>query len=213
VTHFAQVPDSLITASRDAELLVLGLPNHGATTGPVLGSVALDVSAHALCPCVVVRGDSTQQPGPDCPIVVGVDGSPGSDAAVRYAARVAAETEAPLHLIAAYRTQPSRSWSGALRANARGRGEVNLRARARQAAKELTRAARRLGLELYPGLKVTEQVLEGSTVPVLITAAHRAALLVVGSRGLGGFAGRMLGSVSNGAIHDAPCPVAILRGG
>jgi nucleotide-binding universal stress UspA family protein len=54
-------------------------------------------------------------------------------------------------------------------------------------------------------------VIEGSAVQVLLDAARDADLLVVGSRGHGGFAGLLLGSVSAQLVHHAPCPVLVVR--
>lgn len=66
--------------------------------------------------------------------------------------------------------------------------------------------------ELHPQLDVRAQTLIGTTVGQLCTIAHRAGLLVVGSRGRGGFTGPVLGSVGHGVIHSSPCPVAVVPG-
>jgi nucleotide-binding universal stress UspA family protein len=63
-----------------------------------------------------------------------------------------------------------------------------------------------------PGVEVTRRVLEGAPGRVLTEAAAGADLLVVGSRGRGGFAGLLLGSVAQQCAHHAPCPVVVIRG-
>ncbi|WP_265584010.1 universal stress protein [Streptomyces chromofuscus] len=62
----------------------------------------------------------------------------------------------------------------------------------------------------YPQVEVRHTVVRGHPVRVLSDAAQWAVLLVVGSRGLGGFSGLLLGSVSQGLLHHAPCPVAVV---
>jgi nucleotide-binding universal stress UspA family protein len=209
VTRVARVSDTLIEFSDDAELLVIGTRGHGDLAGAVLGSVAFAVSAHAHCPVVVVRGQSAL-PGPGRPVVVGVDGSPTSDKALRYGASVAAATSAPLIVVSAYRTLTSEAWAeGYLYLETDG--GPNFDTVARESAVAETAAGARIAREAYPGLTVTEQVVEGVPARVLAKAAVGAGLLVVGSRGHGGFAGLMLGSVGHALIHSAPCPVAIIH--
>src|SRR5690606_17633072 len=63
-----------------------------------------------------------------------------------------------------------------------------------------------------PGLAVSGEVIEGPPVPVLLEAARRAALIVLGSRGLGGFTGLLVGSVAVQLAAHSPCPVVVTRG-
>lgn len=65
-------------------------------------------------------------------------------------------------------------------------------------------------LGVTPGVEVEQSVLEGTPAQVLVEAAQGADLLVVGTRGHGGFTGLLLGSVSQQAAHHAPCPVVIV---
>lgn len=62
-----------------------------------------------------------------------------------------------------------------------------------------------------PGIDVEEVVSEGPAASVLLDASLGAELLVVGSRGRGGFASLALGSVSTACVHHAPCPVLVVR--
>ena len=168
--------------------------------------MAFAVSAHAHCPVVVVRGEPVH-PGPSRPVVVGVDGSPGSDEALRYGTDVAAAAHAPLIVVSAYRTLTSEAWAEAY-VYLEEQGGPDFDTMARKSAS----AGARIGREAYPGLDITERVVEGLPAQALVKAADQAGLLVVGSRGHGGFARLMLGSVSHALIHSAPCPVAIVHG-
>jgi nucleotide-binding universal stress UspA family protein len=210
VTRVAQVAGTLIDFSHRAELLVVGTRGHGEFAGAVLGSVGFAVSAHAHCPVVVVRGDSHRSLT-GLPVVVGVDGSSGSDEAVLYAADVAASAHAPLSIVSAYRTLASTDWAEASYVDLEAKGGPVFDTMARESAHKVVAAAGRIAHNAYPQLNITEQAVEGLPARALASAAEGAGLLVVGSRGHGGFAGLLLGSVSHALIHDAPCPVTILH--
>jgi len=210
VTQVAQVAGTLIDFSHRAELLVVGTRGHGEFAGAVLGSVGFAVSAHAHCPVVVVRGASDRSLTGQ-PVVVGVDGSSGSDEAVLYAADVAASAHSPLSIVSAYRTLASTVWAEASYVDLEANGGPVFDTMARESAQKVVAAAGRIAHNAYPALNITEQVLEGPPARVLASAAEGAGLLVVGSRGHGGFAGLLLGSVGHALIHDAPCPVTILH--
>jgi nucleotide-binding universal stress UspA family protein/phosphohistidine swiveling domain-containing protein len=204
LTHVSRVAYSLIENSRAAALLVVGTRGHNRLTGTILGSVAFTVSAHAVCPVVVVRGDSANLPGPHRPVVVGVDGSPGSDAAVRFAAASAAAADAPLVVVSGYQTLSAQVWV-----------EPDLPTRsfdsaARQAAEIAVEAAELIATADHPDLQVQRRVVQRAVAEALTVTASGAGLLVVGSCGRGGFAGLQLGAVSHAVIHSAPCPVAVI---
>ena len=212
-TRAGRVAPTLIDVSRQADLVVLGTRGHGDLTGAVLGSVAFAVSAHAHCPVVVVRGDSTMSPGPECPVVVGADGSAGSQAAVRHAADVAARTRAPLIVVTVYRPSPPLDPPATTECDFAPQAAVppELRDDAQATAQTISTVAIRSARQWQPQIDVHERVLLGTTVGQLCTAAHRAGLLVVGTRGRGAYAGLVPGSVSHGVIHSAPCPVAVVH--
>jgi nucleotide-binding universal stress UspA family protein len=138
-------------------------------------------------------------------VVVGIDGSPGSGRALRFAAEEAREHDAELYVVTSY-TIPTAPVAAAYGA-APWRDEAEW-----QADAEATRTAtlaETLGHD--PGLRITGQAVEGPAAKVLIDASERADLLVVGTRGHGGFAGMLLGSVSQHLTAHAACTVAVVR--
>jgi nucleotide-binding universal stress UspA family protein len=207
-TTRATAARALVAASQSATLVVLGTRGRGTVTGELFGSVGVAVTAEAACPVVVVRGDP-RPPGLGRPVVVGVDGSPGSEIALRYAADVAAISGARLTVLTAWQRPAPRRLTAPVPQLER----LELARQQRSAAKETVSAAADLAARLYPSLTVLAVVREGRPEDVLATRAAGAGLVVVGSRGRHGLTGLVLGSVSHALIHTAPCPVAVVRGG
>ncbi|GGT35965.1 universal stress protein [Streptomyces althioticus] len=138
-------------------------------------------------------------------IVVGVDGSPSSLEALRWAARQAALTGGSVLALTSW-DYPQ--YHGALGWLPPSSGdEEALEARARE---DLTRCVEET-LGAHPSVDVLEEVRYGTPASVLLRAARDASLLVVGSRGLGGFAGLLLGSVAQHCAQHAACPVVVVR--
>ncbi|MFF2777253.1 universal stress protein [Streptomyces sp. NPDC058052] len=188
----------LATRSRGAELVVVASRGTGAFGGLVLGSVAVHLAAHAECPVLVVRGRDE----PEGPVLLAVDGSPDSDAAVDFAFAEARARGA--ELVAVHAWAP-RSGPGDLTPLFHGAEEVHAEAgRVLDAA--LARAAER-----HPGTKAEPRLLRGKPREVLLEESGSAQLVVMGARGRGGFAGLLLGSVSQALLHHAHCPVAVVR--
>lgn len=137
-------------------------------------------------------------------VVVGVDGSAGSERALRFAAQEARQRDARLRVVNAWHVPATATGGGFAMVYPIAPEEFEEGAR-----KTLETSLQALGDELA-GLEV-EQVLEqGQASDVLVKQAEGAELLVVGSRGHGGFVGLLLGSVSQQCAHHAPCPVAIV---
>ncbi|SDM42856.1 universal stress protein [Allokutzneria albata] len=137
------------------------------------------------------------------PIIVGVDGSTSAHHAVLWAAREAASRKAPLHLVHAcleistYTPTPlPRSFSEALR---------------EQGSDYLVAAAER-AREIAPGIEVATQLVVGTAAETLTTLSEQAQLVVLGSRGLGGFTALVVGSVALALAAHARCPVVVVRG-
>jgi nucleotide-binding universal stress UspA family protein len=136
-------------------------------------------------------------------IVVGLDDSGGSRHALDWAVRQAALEHAPLTVLAVHEVATS-PWSG--RADGDHRPAEDAARRAAQEA--VTRAIAELGAE--PG-SVTVRAVSGQAAPALIDASGGADLVVVGSRGEGGFASLLMGSVSSKVVSHAACPVVVVR--
>jgi nucleotide-binding universal stress UspA family protein len=137
-------------------------------------------------------------PRPVGHIVVGIDGSPASDLALDQAADEAARRHVPLEVLHAL--------EGDLGHGADEHGRT-LRRNARATADRATERARRS----HPDIAVVTTVEHADAVTALKEASDRAALLVVGSRGFGGFAGLLMGSVSLPVAATTNCPVLVVR--
>lgn len=191
--------------SARAALVVLGSRGHGGFTGLLAGSTTVAVCAHAHCPVVVVRHPVGVGPGVGAAtdqsrIVVGVDGSPCAQLALGWAVERAASRSAPLHAIRAW-IAPGAPWRPADMDPA----EVS---RAELAALDEQLAGWR---DRYPAVSITTEVVVANPAGALVEASENAQLVVVGTRGRGGFRGLLLGSVSQQLLHHAQCPVAVIR--
>jgi len=136
-------------------------------------------------------------------IVVGVDGSDSSKAALRWAIRQAKLTGGSVDAVTVWRFPSTYGWAPS------PDGMPDLEA----AAKSTLIAALAEVSGLEPGVPVRPVVTEGDAAGVLLHAARGADLLVVGSRGHGGFASALLGSVSMQCVLHAHCPVLVFRDG
>jgi len=192
---YASAALTLIDRSAEAGLIVLGGQGHSAVTG-LLGSVSAAVSAHARCPVVVVRGHAAHTDQ----VVVGMDDSPGSRAALGFAFAQAAELGVALHVVRAW-SRPAGAWES------------------RPAVGEGAHAHERASLDalvfgtqdLYPQVKVTTDVVVEHPAAALVAASATAQLLVVGSRGRGALRGMLLGSVSQHVLRHSACTVAVVH--
>ncbi|MFC3495783.1 universal stress protein [Glycomyces rhizosphaerae] len=134
-------------------------------------------------------------------IVVGVDGSPSSRRAFDWALRQADATGMKIAAVLAWRA-PTGYGTGAWVAQG-----VDWAEEARIQLESIVAPAS----AEWPQVPVEQRFLEGHPAAVLLEQAQGADLLVVGSRGHGGFAGALLGSVSNHCVHHATCPVVVVH--
>jgi nucleotide-binding universal stress UspA family protein len=186
---------------RRAEVLVGGTHGVGGLKRTLLGSVSQQLLEHAPCSVLLVR-DRPRLDGPRT-VVAGVDGSGATPAVLAMAGRAAAVLSAQLVLAhAADELIPSFAsldQKDALRSWAREQGQRTL---------DEARASVTAPLEA-----VTEDLREGRATHELVALCEerRPVLAVVGSRGLHGFKGLLLGSTARHLVNNAPCPVLIVR--
>ncbi|HET8658119.1 MAG TPA: universal stress protein [Micromonosporaceae bacterium] len=190
----------LAEESERSSVVVVGARGVGGFAGLLLGSVSGRVAMHARCPVVVVPPGYSPQPSRRQRIVVGVDGSGAADLAARFALVEALLRQAP---VTAVRACPP---PGPLRPNGAALMAEPVEEGHRQMA-----AAMAGWKKAFPTVRVEQQVVAGRPVAALVEAASDAQLLVVGSRGLGGFRGLLLGSVSLRLLHHTVCPVAVVH--
>lgn len=137
-------------------------------------------------------------------IVVGVDGSDSSKAALRWAVRQAELNGSQVEAVIAWQYPPMIGGFGLGPASAMALNFDEI------AAKTLSDSIAEVA-DLAMPVGIATAVTEGHPAPVLLRAADGAALLVVGSRGHGGFTSALLGSVSQYCAHHTPCPLIIVR--
>ncbi|MFI5615735.1 universal stress protein [Amycolatopsis sp. NPDC051903] len=195
----------LLRESVAAELVALGSRGLGGFTGLLVGSTAVALAAHAPCPVVVVRGVKPDDPPPAAgPVLVGLDGSPDSTDALGYACEEALARDTTL---VAVHTWNEITPDGSLRTRDFDPHEV--------AAAECRLVEEQLApwREKFPCLPVELAVVRGRPVRTLLERGADAQLIVVGSRGRGGFTGMLLGSTSQALLVHSACPVAVVRPG
>jgi nucleotide-binding universal stress UspA family protein len=138
-------------------------------------------------------------------VVVGVDGSAGSSEAVRWAVDFARSKNWKVEIVAAWHFD---AYSIGPYGYDYGEVLTSLKSLSTKYAQEAEAEA----LKIDSTLEVECSVQEGAPAQVLTTASEGADLLVVGSRGRGGFSSLLLGSVGQACVHHASCPVLVIRG-
>ncbi|MET8586800.1 universal stress protein [Streptomyces collinus] len=197
---------ALAGAAAEAEMLVLGSRGHGRVVGFLVGSVGQHVIAEADRPVVLVRAEdrpAAEAAGRD--VVVGQHGGPEDSAdALRFAFETAAARGAAVRAVRAWTLPPVFAYSpGSLKLLD---DEGGLEPYERRSLAEAVRPWR----ERFPEVPVAEHVEMGSAAQVLLAAAARAQLMVVGRRAHRTAVGARIGSVAYGVLHHAGCPVAVV---
>lgn len=198
----------LLSMLADADLLVLGSRGLGTFSELLLGSVSLEVASRAPCPVVVFRaGVETVPSGPEAGrVVVGVDGSPSSENALAAAFEEASLRSVGITALHAW-TYPFYDLPG------HGAPIPDSVVVDAFDGDEALRLSEQLAgwREKYPDVEVRQVVHKASPAEALTNASGGAELVVVGSRGRGGFKSLLLGSVSHAVLHHAHCPVMVVR--
>ena len=161
----------------------------------------MSVYSPAITPDSVLSADSYADT-----IVVGVDGSPASQQALRWARFLTAATNSPLAVVSVWDPGSVYGWAAGGWSAIPADWDPSLEAKQ---SLESTLDAVFAG-QRPVGLK--SAVIEGNVARVLLEVTRGARMLVVGSRGHGGFAGLLLGSVSSACAEHATCPVLVVHG-
>ncbi|MDN5790623.1 MAG: universal stress protein [Micrococcales bacterium] len=190
----------LLDAAAEALLVVVGTERKSGLARVLLGTTSLDTAMHAACPVAVVGLDPIRSG----PVVVGVDGSRHAVAAARWGASAAAARGVGLVVVTTW-------WLEVIRG-------VVITEEGTPEWEELTSRYRAMAecalgevRADHPHLPIDVIVRNDRPVSALLEASADASLLVVGTRGRGGFAGMTLGSVSHKVLQRAACPVVVTR--
>lgn len=192
----------LLNAADGARLLVVGSARKTKAERIVLGTTSLSVVAHSPCPVVLVPDDA--EISGDGRVVVGIDGSEHSRLAFEYALEAATLRGKAITTVTSWNVEVV----GGVVVTEPGSPEwETVDARYREMA-ESTVAVMRAA---HPDIDVTVEVHHGRAADMLVEVAQGCDLLVIGSRGRGGFRGMLLGSVSQRVLSRATVPVAVLH--
>ncbi len=194
---FAHPLATLIDASKDMRLVVVGDRGMTAMDRLTLGSVSSGLVRHAHCPVAVIHKQQSEQDA-HAPILLGIDGSPASELATAIAFDEASHRRAPLIAMHA--------WAHSFTSGAHLNWTID-----EQEGDEALSERLAGWQETYPDVQVKPTVIHGDAGRWLVNHSETAQLVVVGSHGRGGFAGMLLGSVSSAVVHAAEVPVIVAR--
>jgi nucleotide-binding universal stress UspA family protein len=200
-TYIGPATTALIDASQHADTVVVGSRGRRTLPAFLLGATSLEVAAHAACPAVLVREGADAHSGR---VIVGVDGTPRSSEAIAYAFAYASAHDVRLTVLHAFQVEYVDGVISRLSAE-----EMN----ARLAQEELALTSETVAGwgEKYPDVHVETVTLRSHPVDALVAASTTSDLVVLGGRRRGRIGGALLGSVGHGVLHDAHCPVAVVR--
>jgi nucleotide-binding universal stress UspA family protein len=172
----------LVKASEDAQVVVIGSRGLSLMAGAIVGSTGLDLAANAHCPVIVVRPDLGRLAGTR--VVVGYDGSSASRLALDFGIDYARRHDLTVRVVSAQPTGTDLHW--------------------------ISRAELRDAVHERGGHDAELIQITGHPAEHVLRLSADARLIVLGARGCGGFAGMLLGSVSQTVLHHADCPVAVI---
>jgi nucleotide-binding universal stress UspA family protein len=198
---------SIVVLREESDHALLSVVGSGDTSriyGVLLGSVALAIASTNPAPVAVIHHGQT--PRTTGPVVVGVDGSHTSDAAISFAFQAASVRGT--NLVAAH------VWADTIAPGTRTLENVLIDPARIEQEEQALLAERIAGWsDKYPDVSVQQTILKGRAVTELLDQTKQAQLLVVGSHGRGGFAGMLLSSTSHSLILHSDCPVVVVRPG
>lgn len=198
----------LADMSRDASLVVIGKRRGGGLADRILGAVSSALPPHAYCPTVVVPYAANARPNiPVRRIVVGMDGSDAARIALGAAINEAIAWKADLTVVSAV---PLATGGAALSWGLAPMDPDELLADVQSGLDEIVGAALAEVGEAASGLSVDKHALGGSGAALMTEFSTAVDMVVVGTRGRGGFAGLLLGSTSQSVIQHAQCPVLVV---
>ncbi|GGL06559.1 universal stress protein [Salinibacterium xinjiangense] len=203
---------TLLDESRSADVLIVGSRGHGGFVGLLLGSVSSQCAAHSSCAVIVVHPtdntstDNTSSMSSAGPIVVGHDGSADADEALKWALATAAMLDTQLEVVRTWSIDHIPPQFTEEHGYVPSFEEVTARVH-----RDLVAGTHRL-TEGHPNVEVTFRAALSQPAEALIESSKHARMIVVGSRGRGGFAGLVLGSVSTTCAAHAHCPVVVVPG-
>ena len=193
----AAVP-TLVELSKEAELVVTGCRGSTPWPGQLLGSVSSGLLRYAHCPVAIVHDEDPSHPS-QAPVLVGIDGSSASELATAIAFDEASHRNVGLVALHAWSDADVSEWPG-------------IDSPAAQSMAEEVLAERLAGWqEKYPDVPVSRAVVCDKPARQLVERSADAQLVVVGSRGRGGFAEMLLGSVGEAVAQMAQVPVIVAR--
>jgi nucleotide-binding universal stress UspA family protein len=201
---------ALVDESRSASLVIIGTRAASGVIGHLSGSVAAQVAAHAHTPVVVVRPTDDLDVDPtvitDRPVIVGLDGSVESERAMAFAVEQAVARGTHLYALYVWNVLEVHDIGPIIP------DDFDADVAEKKAMRLLTEATEGWA-DSCPDLTITRRVIHGlDAVDALSRAGHDAGMIVVGSRGHGGFLGLRLGSTVDGLIRHAGPPMAVVRG-
>lgn len=192
---------SLISASADADIVVVGAHGRSMIARLLLGSVGHHVATRAKCTAVVVRGESH---GATAPVAVGIDDSATARHALEVAFEEASLRGVPLVVFHAWQDLPVTGygvWAP----------PPGITDELRAAAEDLVAKALQGWPEKYPDVEVHTRVEHNHPVTAVVEESAHAQLVVLGAHGRAHFAGMDFGSVPSAAVREADCPVMVVR--